>query len=126
MKKHDDVSRRDFARVATIAAATVVIAPGAMAQQGKPERHEPATPIKPPDYEKEMTASTRAEAESKYQWVLQRYGDRLDAAQRAEVRKSIYGMQKSLQAIRDFAIENGDEPATRLYLGAHAHSEGAR
>jgi len=58
----------------------------------------------------------QAAVEAKYANVIRKYGDRLSAAQRTRARETLVSHQRMLMRIRDFALENGDAPATGLRL----------
>ena len=50
------------------------------------------------------------EAETLFQMISDRYGDRLDAEQLEGVRKGVETIAEAAQALRDVKLENGDEP----------------
>ncbi len=50
------------------------------------------------------------EAETLFQMVSDRYGDRLDADQLEEVKKGVETIAEAAQALRNVKLENGDEP----------------
>ena len=50
------------------------------------------------------------EAETLFQMISVRYGDRLDAEQLEEVRKGVETIAEAAQALRAVKLENGDEP----------------
>ncbi|HEX8153765.1 MAG TPA: hypothetical protein VF698_11595 [Thermoanaerobaculia bacterium] len=84
------VSRRAFARDAIVIATGAAVLP-AIAQEAPPPRS--------------------AEAEARYAWIIGKYGDRLDAQQREEIRKSLTGAQAGLEALRAYPLDNDVEPA---------------
>ena len=90
------LSRRSFARNTVIAAAAAAVAPNLLAEE-KP----PAPP----------TAS-QAEVDARVQWIIGKYGSRLDEAQRADIRRLIAGGQSSIDTMRAYALENANDPAT--------------
>jgi hypothetical protein len=86
-----NLSRREFARALVATAAL------------------PATRSHP----QEITTTAEAQAAA----ILARYGARLSEAERAELRKVVSQLERASQAIRDFPLENSDEPASafRIY-----------
>ena len=52
----------------------------------------------------------RAEVETLFTLVRERYGDRLDAEQLAGVRTAIVGIVQAARALRAVRLTNGDEP----------------
>jgi hypothetical protein len=42
--------------------------------------------------------------------ILNRYGDRLSDAEKAEVRKNVEGNVEAAEKLRSVPLENGDEP----------------
>jgi hypothetical protein len=117
MSKRDStgqLSRRQFARGVTLAALAASLPRKLTAQE--PEAPTGAAPPKPatPSTERkepQLSPAARAEAELKIQNLLRKYGDRLSAEQKAEVRKSLLQAQESLEKLRAFPLENWDEPA---------------
>jgi hypothetical protein len=85
------VSRRDFARLAVLAAAAPAL--GEM-----PEVPRATTP--------------GAEAEARIAMILGRYGSRFTEAQKADLRRLILGAQDGLEAMRAYPLDNAIEPAT--------------
>lgn len=61
----------------------------------------------------EITPTAEAQAAA----ILARYGARLSEAERADLRKAVSQLEKASQALRDFPLENSDEPASifRVY-----------
>jgi hypothetical protein len=98
------LSRRSFARNTVIAVAAAAVAPNLFAEE-KP----PALP--PP---------SQAEVDARVQWIIGKYGSRLDEAQRADIRRLIAGGQSSIDTMRAYPLENANDPATpfRINRGA--------
>jgi hypothetical protein len=115
VKDGKKLTRRDFARTAVVAAATATAAltPGSEAWA----RHIAAangTPV-PNHAGADDAASTRqAEIDGRVADVFRRYGDRLSAEQKTEVRRLAGELQKSLDKLRAYPLGNGDQPATVL------------
>jgi hypothetical protein len=101
------LSRRDFAKTSALAAAAAALLPGARleAQQAPPP---------PPADGPKLSPASAAEAEARYQMILARRGSRLTPAQKADVRKSVMGLQSAIDQMRAFTLENSDEPALQL------------
>jgi hypothetical protein len=49
--------------------------------------------------------------DARVNWIVAKYGSRLDAAQRADVRRIIAGGQSGVDSMRAFLLDNGDDPA---------------
>ncbi|MDE3135700.1 MAG: hypothetical protein KGL59_03950 [Acidobacteriota bacterium] len=121
------LSRRDFAlHVATIAAAAVA-APAALVaeptQKSAPHAAPAATPREgsPP-----LPPVDQAEVDAKYDAMIARYGSRLTDEQKTQARQALEFMQRGLEPLRAFPLENADEPGTMfgpLPSGAGPDSE---
>jgi len=85
------VSRRAFARDAVIVAGAAAVMPNALAAE---------TPPAPPN----------PEVEARIQWILTKYGSRLNDAQRADIRRLITGGQSSIDAMRAYPLDNSVGP----------------
>jgi hypothetical protein len=94
MKK---ISRRAFARDAVVAATAAAVAPNLVAE--------------PP--------ASNPEVEARVQWIISKYGSRLNEAQRADIRRLIAGGQASVDAMRAYPLDNANDPATpfRIHRG---------
>ena len=90
------LSRRSFARNTVIAAAAAAVVPNLLAEE------------KPPA----LPAASQAEVEARVQWIIGKYGARLDEAQRADIRRLIAGGQSSIDAMRAYPLDNSIGPAT--------------
>ena len=101
-----DLSRRKFGQRATLAGAAAVFTTGRIFAES-PQHEEPAS-------------EENQEVEARFQRVMQRYGDRLTLEQKTRIRKILSFNEKLLEPIRNFALENGNAPATefKLYSGA--------
>jgi hypothetical protein len=64
----------------------------------------------------DLPSADRAAVDAKYTNVIRKYGERLSEAQRARAREVLVRHQRMLMRVRDFALENGDAPATGLRL----------
>lgn len=107
------LSRRNFARCATIGAAMSVGVPGSGTEifrvSGSLDEPEqvPAETAK-------LTPQSLTEGEARYQAILQQYGGRFSDAQRADIRRLCMAAQQSLDAVRAYPIDNAEQPG--LYL----------
>lgn len=59
-----------------------------------------------------LTPQAQAEVEAKYASLLRKYGSRLNDEQKLDIRRSLAETQDGLEKMRQFVLENGDEPAT--------------
>ena len=84
------VSRRTFARDAVMVAGAAAVIPEALAA--------------------EATSPTSPEVEARIQWIFTKYGSRLDAAQRADIRRIISSGQSSIDAMRAYPLDNSVGP----------------
>lgn len=112
----NEMSRREFALSATLAAAAAIVPVDVLAQEQKP----PATPAdaKPPEPQEgpKLSDAAKREVDLKVQLILDRHGARLDDAQKADVRKMVAQTQEGLETLRAYPVENWDEPATVLHF----------
>lgn len=112
MKK---LTRRAFARTAAIAAATAAIAPGidASARVGSRTQLVDASNRSGGD---DAASARQAEIDARVADVFRRYGDRLSAEQKTEVRRLAGELQKGFDKLRAYPLGNDDQPATVLRL----------
>jgi hypothetical protein len=110
-KKSCRISRREFARRAAMASAAASLAPveilGAESGVESPE------PQQSPELPK-LTHEGQAEVEARIHAILSQYGKRFTEEQKKDLRRLCALAQPPLDRLRDYAIQNGDEPA--LYL----------
>jgi hypothetical protein len=109
------MSRRDFARRAALAVASVAVLPKSLASQSETPTPAHPAPQQPAEQPK-LSPESRAEVEAKFGSILHRHGQRLSEEQKADVRRLLTESQKSLEALRAFPLDNADEPATVLKL----------
>ena len=107
------LSRREFARRAALGTAAVAT--------GSADWSTPASNLSPAGANPQTTAGSAklspqsaAEAEARYQTILQRYGDRFSDAQKADIKQVCLGIQENLDKVRAYSLSNGDQPA--LYI----------
>ena len=109
-KTEPTISRREFAQRAAVLSATAPFVPAEMIRADISLDSAPQAVQNAP----KLTAAAQAEADSRYQQVLSLYSDRLDDAQKANIKRMCGELQPSLERIRNFKLENFDVPA--LYL----------
>jgi len=109
--KKRGISRRQFAQRAALLSASASIVP-AVSVFAEPVQTPPAprTPAGHPN----LSTESQAEAEARYQQILSQYGSRLSAEEKVSLREMNLVTQASLDKVRAFSLENGDNPA--LYL----------
>jgi len=98
-KVRDDraLSRRDFARVAALAAAA-----------------GPVAFTKSPNTQSQNQPATN---DAPINAILNKYGSRLSEEEKTDIKRLVAQMQKTGDALRSFPLDNADEPATvfRVY-----------
>ncbi|MBZ5540492.1 MAG: hypothetical protein LAN61_08240 [Acidobacteriia bacterium] len=107
------ISRREFAVRAALASAASTLVPGALLATPGAQEVAVASPQEPASTPK-LAPASQAEAETRTQAILSRYGERLSEAQKADVRRLSLVLQTPLDALRAYPLDNGDSPA--LYL----------
>jgi hypothetical protein len=107
------VSRREFARRVVLGAASATLLP---LNEFVPaaEATAPAPPAQAPNSDAKLSPQSQADAESRYQTILQQYPDRFSDAQKTDLKRLSLALQPSLEHLRAYAISNSDLPA--LYL----------
>jgi hypothetical protein len=111
-------SRREFTRRAALGAATAAvlplckIVPAATASE-PPSAQAQTSPQNPPTAPK-LSPQSQAEADFRFQAILNQYPDRFSEAQKTDLRRLCVLLQPPLDRIRAYSISNGDLPA--LYL----------
>lgn len=112
------LGRRRFAFGAAAVATTALIRPGQVVSQTAAASPKPQT-SSPADWLDQqaktamakLSPQARAEVEMKFAEVIRKYGDRLDHEQKVDVRRVLAETQDGLEKMRNFALENGDQPA---------------
>jgi len=124
------LSRREFARTATVAAAAIAASPASVLDtaaglslgsgvttHGSIAPHAGGSLPREAGAEKsKLSAESLAEVEAKVAEILRRYGSKLTEEQKSDVRRLVREAQPSLEALRAFPLENRDEPAAILHL----------
>lgn len=106
------LSRRDFARRAALLSATATLVPAGAGLAGG-AANAASVPDQPDNLPK-LSPAGQAEAESRYQMLLARYGSRLSDEEKASAKMGCYFQQTGLEHVRAYPLQNGDSPA--LYL----------
>jgi hypothetical protein len=113
------LSRREFARGATVAAAAMAALPsGVLAEAALAAHHGARLPL-PQEAQGEkpkLSAEAQAEVEAKIAEILRRYGERLNDEQEADIRRLVKEGQAPLETLRAYPLENSEEPAMVLHL----------
>jgi len=110
-------SRREFARRAALGAATAAVlplrelVPSAAASELPPAQAPAQAPTQNPP---KLSLQSQAEADFRFQAILNQYPDRFSEAQKTDLRRLCVALQPPLDHIRAYPISNGDLPA--LYL----------
>ncbi len=115
------LSRREFARRAALGAASAavlqplreLVPPGA-ASAPSPIEAPAQTPAQNPVAAPKLSPQSQAEADFRFQAILNQYPDRFSEAQKSDLRRLCVALQPSLDHIRAYSISNADLPA--LYL----------
>ena len=133
------LSRREFARSATLAAAAMAAMPSTAGAVLAGAATSPATPGGVPaegaaaaafdhgarlqaveqeskEQKPKLSAEAQAEVEAKIANILRRHGDRLSDAQKTDIRRLVREAQEPLETLRRYPLSNSDEPATILHL----------
>ena len=113
-------SRREFARRAALGAATAAVFPlhelvpsGAASEAPSMQTAAQTSPQNPAGAPK-LSPQSQAEADFRFQAILNQYPDRFSEAQKTDLRRLCVALQPPLDHIRAYPISNGDLPA--LYL----------
>ena len=104
------LSRREFAQRAAVLSVAVPFLPAnsTLAQQ-------PTTPIPAPQSnEPKLSPEGQKESDARYQAIISTFGDRFSEQEKTTVRTLCVFLQPSLEHVRAFHLDNGDNPA--LYL----------
>jgi hypothetical protein len=109
------IGRRRFAMSAAAAATAALFRPGEALMQNP----TPASPGASPALDQQAQAAmaklqpaARAEVDAKVNEISRKYGDKLTAEQKADIRKIMAESQDGLEKMRAFVLVNGDQPAT--------------
>ena len=114
------LSRREFARRTALGAASAAVlplrelVPPPAESAPPPIEAPPQPPTQNPDAAPKLSPQGQAEADFRFQAILNQYPDRFSEAQKTDLRRLCVALQPSLDHIRAYSISNGDLPA--LYL----------
>jgi hypothetical protein len=109
-KTERTISRREFAQRAALLSATASIVPAEVIRSDLSFPRAPQVSQAP----LKLNASGQAEADARYQQVLALYSDRLDDAQKSNIKRMCAELQPSLERIRSSKLLNSDAPALFL------------
>jgi hypothetical protein len=118
-KTETEVSRRDFARRTALAAASVACLPSeilARPLMATPVAKAPLAAPSSTQQQSKLSPESQAEVEGKIQAILRTRGERLSDAQKAEIRRLVTEGQAPLEKMREFPLDNGDQPGNVLRL----------
>jgi hypothetical protein len=110
------LNRRWFAfGVAAAATASLVLPAEAICQaaaQGGPAAAPPTSLEQQAQAAMaKLSPQAQAEVEMKVSAILRKYGDKLAAEQKTDIRKVMAETQEGLEKMRAFSLDNGDQPA---------------
>lgn len=109
--KQEGVSRREFAKVAAMTSA-VMLVPAELATQEQKTAPGAAKEEQPTAQASKLSAESQAEADVSYEMLMRKYGSRFSGEQKREIKRLIYQQQSGLDKLRAFPVSNSDEPAT--------------
>ena len=119
------LSRRDFARAATVAAGAALLPRSAAAQDVAGEAAAAAAPAAhaklPAAAATKLSAAGQAEADARLATILARWGARLTPQDRAAVATLAAEMQAPLEALRAASLDITDEPALQFHAARKKH-----
>ncbi|HST76967.1 MAG TPA: hypothetical protein VLN58_00610 [Verrucomicrobiae bacterium] len=112
------VTRRRFTLGVAAAATTALINPAEALEQAQNAVSSPTGTLeeKAKAAMAKLSPAAQAEVEMKVASIFRKYGDRLSDEQKADIRRAMAETQEGLEKMRDFVLENGDQPATVLKL----------
>ncbi|HKN60895.1 MAG TPA: hypothetical protein VJW93_06945 [Candidatus Acidoferrales bacterium] len=114
------ISRRQFSRKVALAAAASISAPALLAASSAPsavEQDQKNEPLKG------LTPQQIAEVDAKLANILRKYGDRFSDDQKKRLRRILAQHQRLMAPVREFAVQNGDPPASVLRVSFDRLSE---
>jgi hypothetical protein len=113
-------SRREFARRAALGAAAAAvlplreIVPANVESEPRLAQAPAQTSRQNPTGAPKLSPQSQAEADFRFQAILNQYPDRFSEAQKTDLRRLCVLLQPPLDRIRTYAVSDGDLPA--LYL----------
>jgi hypothetical protein len=109
--KHHTLSRREFAHRAALLSATASIVPAGVML---PAEAFALAPAQLPENLPKLSGEGQAEADARFQMVLNRYGSRLSEEEKRNAKMLCSSLQNTLERVRAYPLENGDVPAVFL------------
>jgi hypothetical protein len=107
------ISRRSFARDAVVIATAAAVMPSVIAQTPPAPPPTEAKPAgEPAAQTQKLPPASQAEVDARVNWIVTKYGARLDDAQRADIRRLVAGGQAGIDAMRAYPLGNEVEPPT--------------
>jgi hypothetical protein len=114
------ISRRQFSRKAALAAAASISAPALLGTTAAPSasvQDQKGEPLKG------LTPQQVADVDAKFANILRKYGDRFSDDQKKRLRRILAQHQRLMAPVREFAVQNGDPPASVLRVSFDRQSE---
>jgi hypothetical protein len=110
------IGRRRFTFGAAAAATTALILPVEAISRTTEQTSMPTAPT-PLEQQAQaalakLSPQAQAEVGMKVADIFRKYGDKLSAEQKADIRKIMAETQDGIEKMRAFALDNGDQPAT--------------
>jgi hypothetical protein len=115
MPMHEfSIGRRRFALGAAAATTALILPVEATCQAPGQSAPAPATPLEQQAHAAmaKLSPQAQGEVEMKVNDIFRKYGDKLSADQKSDIRKVMAETQEGLEKMRTFALDNGDQPAT--------------
>ncbi len=109
------LGRRQFTLGAAAAATTALLRPAEALTQAKTTESVAELDKKTRDAMAKLTPQARAEVEMKVASIFRKYGNRLSEEQKADIRRIMAETQDGLEKMRNFALQNGDQPADAFH-----------
>ncbi len=106
--KHRNISRRDFSRQAAFGLGSLVALPSL--NSARPDAINPLASQAAPNDQYQPSPESRAEIEARIQAILGKYGPRFTDGEKIMLRGFVVDFQRSLDRLRNYPLENWDEP----------------
>lgn len=114
-KQKNQISRRDFARHAALAAAGAAVLP-ATSLASATEKSLPPVEAPAQSSANKLSPASQAEVDARLEVIFNKYGSRLNDTQKSDLRRLAAEGQKPLDAIRAYSVGNSNQPVTVLKL----------
>jgi hypothetical protein len=118
-KRDTEISRREFARSAALVAASAACLPSEVLARpltANAAATGSASSESLVQQQAKLSPESQTEVEEKIQTILRTRGERLSDAQKAEIRRLVTEGQAPLEKMREFPLDNGDQPGNVLRL----------